>query len=60
MTLSMLVSVNVAWGLMNLLPIPPLDGGHVLLEFRARAESASPLRRHRHGGGGGVARCARG
>ncbi|MFO0631172.1 MAG: site-2 protease family protein [Polyangiales bacterium] len=32
-TLSMLVSVNVAWGLMNLLPIPPLDGGHVLLEL---------------------------
>lgn len=30
-TLLKLVYVNVAWGLMNLLPIPPLDGGHVLL-----------------------------
>lgn len=26
-----LLIVNLVWGLMNLLPIPPLDGGHVLL-----------------------------
>lgn len=31
--LSSLLWVNVAWGVMNLLPIPPLDGGHVLLEL---------------------------
>ncbi len=30
-TLGTLVFVNVAWGVMNLLPVPPLDGGLVLL-----------------------------
>lgn len=29
--LSLAVQVNVVWGLMNLLPVPPLDGGHVAL-----------------------------
>lgn len=29
--LSFLVSVNFWWGVMNLLPVPPLDGGHVAL-----------------------------
>ncbi len=26
-----LVWVNIIWGIFNLLPVPPLDGGHVLL-----------------------------
>lgn len=29
-TLGQLLWVNVAWGIMNLLPVHPLDGGHVL------------------------------
>ncbi len=29
--LSFIVSVNFWWGVMNLLPVPPLDGGHVAL-----------------------------
>jgi Zn-dependent protease len=30
--LSMFLWVNLSWGVMNLLPVPPLDGGHVLLD----------------------------
>lgn len=30
-TVERLMIVNFFWGVMNLLPIPPLDGGHVLL-----------------------------
>ena len=29
--LSLLVTVNFWWGIINLLPVPPLDGGHVAL-----------------------------
>jgi Zn-dependent protease len=32
-----LLWVNVAWGLFNLLPIPPLDGGQALREVLGRA-----------------------
>lgn len=35
-TLRMLVYVNFAWSVMNLLPVPPLDGGHVLLGVLGR------------------------
>lgn len=29
-TAQQLLYVNIFWGLMNLLPVPPLDGGHVV------------------------------
>lgn len=31
--LTWLLWVNVVWGIVNLLPVPPLDGGHVALAF---------------------------
>ncbi len=31
LVIDLAVQVNVAWGIMNLLPVPPLDGGHVAL-----------------------------
>jgi membrane-associated protease RseP (regulator of RpoE activity) len=34
--LQRLMFVNFLWGVMNLLPIPPLDGGHVLLGLMGR------------------------
>ncbi len=36
-TLQQLIWVNFGWGMMNLLPVPPLDGGHVLLGTLGRA-----------------------
>jgi len=35
-TVQSLMTVNFFWGVMNLLPIPPLDGGHVLLGVLGR------------------------
>lgn len=35
-TLQRLMLVNFFWGVINLLPIPPLDGGHVLLGVLGR------------------------
>jgi Zn-dependent protease len=35
-TVERLMIVNFFWGVMNLLPIPPLDGGHVLLGVLGR------------------------
>lgn len=35
-TLARLMTVNFFWGVINLLPIPPLDGGHVLLGVLGR------------------------
>ena len=35
-TIERLMIVNFFWGAMNLLPIPPLDGGHVLLNVLGR------------------------
>ena len=32
----MLVGINIGWGLFNLIPIPPLDGGRVLMELIGR------------------------
>lgn len=32
-TVARLIEVNVAWGILNLLPVPPLDGGHVTLSL---------------------------
>jgi Zn-dependent protease len=31
--LSMLLQANVLWGIFNLMPVPPLDGGHALRHF---------------------------
>ena len=36
-----LISVNL--GLMNLLPIPVLDGGHIVARRRSRASTRRPL-----------------
>jgi Zn-dependent protease len=30
---SMTLMVNIGWGIINLLPVPPLDGGHVALSL---------------------------
>lgn len=38
-TVAALVAVNIGWGLVNLLPVPPLDGGNVF------AESVGPRRK---------------
>jgi Zn-dependent protease len=35
-SLQRLAMVNFIWGVMNLLPVPPLDGGHVLLGVLGR------------------------
>jgi len=35
-TLERLAIVNFSWGVLNLLPIPPLDGGHVMLSVFGR------------------------
>jgi Zn-dependent protease len=36
------VWVNIMWGVFNFLPIPPLDGGHLLMSFlRERAPEAA-------------------
>ncbi len=34
--MSVLFYVNIVWGLLNWLPVRPLDGGHLLLAFLAR------------------------
>lgn len=31
-----LIWVNIAWGVFNLLPVPPLDGGHVMVDLAGR------------------------
>ena len=36
MAVRVLFYVNVVWGLLNWLPVRPLDGGHLLLAFLAR------------------------
>ncbi len=43
-TLAILIGINVAWPIFNLIPIPPLDGGQILLEIIAwrRAEDRPP------------------
>jgi Zn-dependent protease len=38
-----LLSANVTWGLVNLLPVPPLDGGHVLEEVLGPRRKALAL-----------------
>ena len=43
-TVERLMIVNFFWGVMNLLPIPPLDGGHVMLSvFGRRHERAARI-----------------
>ncbi len=46
--LSDLVWVNVGWSLLNLLPVLPLDGGHVLRALLRRAGTMGSARRAHH------------
>jgi Zn-dependent protease len=40
-----MVWVNIGWGLLNLLPIHPLDGGHVLLAWLRKRDVKLPTAR---------------
>lgn len=44
LTYHVLFYVNVVWGLLNWLPVRPLDGGHLLLAFLARVAPAGGMR----------------
>ncbi|MGI9600876.1 MAG: site-2 protease family protein [Acidimicrobiales bacterium] len=42
--LALAVWINLAWGALNLLPVLPLDGGHVMQELLPGGESDRPVR----------------
>jgi Zn-dependent protease len=41
----MMLQVNLTWGLLNLLPLYPLDGGHVARELLLMADSRTGIKR---------------
>ena len=53
--LSTLLWINIAWGLFNLLPVHPLDGGNICYELcNARQIRSGQVRAHRIGAFTGV------